>query len=194
MSIDTSERILAEAELLFAAEGFAGTRLSGIASAAGLGNAGLLHHFPSKAALYRAVLESIAAELSAYIEAGRPGVDPVERLTGIVESLLSLNRNRPSAVAIIAHEFLDRSGRIEEAESFPLTGVVSDTIAALEAGQRNGSIRAGDPVAMAAALHGALIIGALGRTVYHRTTDSTPGSEWDEELARSALAGVLAGG
>lgn len=191
--MDTPDRILTEAEQLFAEHGFAGTRLAAIASAAGLGNAGLLHHFPSKAVLYRAVLESIAADLDGRSAGGDPSIEPVERMRELIGSLLSLHRDRPAAVAIIAHEFLDRSGRIEDADVLPLEGVVADTVSALAAGQRDGSIRPGDPVAMTAALHGAVIIGALGRTVYQRTTGMSSADDWDGELARSALATVAAG-
>lgn len=193
MSIDTPERILAEAERLFAAKGFTGTSLASVASAAGLGNAGLLHHFPSKAVLYRAVLDSIAADLDARNADSDTSAEAVETLHGLVGSLLSLHQDRPTALAIVAHEFLDRSGRIQDAEVLPLSGVVGSTVAALEAGQRQGTIRPGDPVAMTAAMHGALIVGCLGHTVYLRTTGTRSANGWEEELARSALAGVMVG-
>ena len=56
----------------------------------------------------------------------------------------------------------------------------------------DGAGRPGDPVPMTAALHGAVIIGCLGRTIYGRTDGTTPSDEWEAELARSALASVLA--
>lgn len=188
MTIDTRDRILAEAELLFARDGFAATRLSGIAAAVGLGNAGLLHHFPSKAVVYRAVLESIADDLGGRIEAVDVAADPMDRLRQLVESLVSLHRDRPAALAVIAHEFLDRSGRIESADVLPLSGVVGHTVDAIEAGQRDGSIRSGNPLAMTAALHGSLVIGALGRSVYQATAVDPTDDAWDEELVRTALS------
>ena len=93
-------------------------------------------------------------------------------------------------MAIIAHEFLDQSGRIEDAEFLPLAGVVEDTIAILQAGQLAGTVRQGDPIAMTAALHGTIIIGCLGRTVYRRTGGESSSNAWELELARSALASV----
>lgn len=195
MTLETRDRVLVEAEQLFAEHGFAGTRLASIATASGLGNAGLLHHFGSKAGVYRAVLDSIAVELderTVVDAAARPG----EQLQQIVDGLVSLHRDRPAALAIIAHEFLDRSGRIEGAETLPLAGIVTRTVAVIEAGQADGTIRQGDPVAMTAALHGALIVGAVGRGVYVRTSGTSSSdaadSGWDHELARSALAGVVA--
>ena len=50
------EEILDRAAALFAQRGFAKTSLADVAAAVGLSKAGLLHHFPSKDALYEAVL------------------------------------------------------------------------------------------------------------------------------------------
>lgn len=53
----TRDRILDEAEALFANKGFAGTSVRDIANKAGLTPASLYNHFSNKDALYRAVLE-----------------------------------------------------------------------------------------------------------------------------------------
>ena len=53
----TAERILDAAEELFANHGYAGTALRDVASAVGLQTPSLYNHFPSKDALYAAVLE-----------------------------------------------------------------------------------------------------------------------------------------
>jgi AcrR family transcriptional regulator len=50
------EGILDQAAALFARRGFAKTSVQDVADAVGLSKAGLLHHFPSKDALYAAVL------------------------------------------------------------------------------------------------------------------------------------------
>lgn len=198
MSIDSRDRILTEAERLFAERGFAGTSLSSIATAAGLGNAGLIHHFPSKAALYRAVLEKIAADLDTRDAAALGATDdPVARLHGLVDALLSLHRDRPTALMIIAQEFLDRSGRIDAAAVLPLAPVVRDTVNVIRTGQQDGSIRGGDPLAMTAALHGALLHGCLGRPVYQRTADGTVDPDdraWESAITTAALAGIVTPG
>ena len=196
MSSPTRTRILAEGERLFGQHGFNATRLASIAKGVGLGNAGLLHHFPSKAALYRAILEDIAADLDSRYTVADLATDPIGALEQLLAGMLALHRERPNALAIIAHEFLDQSGRIDAADVLPLAGVVKDTVAILKAGQQSGTIRGGDPVAMTAALHGALIIGCIGRAVYRRTSDDATAAEgsaegWEAELTRSGLASVL---
>lgn len=195
MSSNSRTRILTEAERLFGQHGFAATRLASIASAAGLGNAGLLHHFKSKAVLYRAVLDEIASDLNTRYTVNDTSADTSTMLDQLIEGLLSMHRDRPNAMAIVTHEFLDQSGRIEEAEFLPLATVVGDTIAVLKAGQRAGTIREGNPIAMTAALHGVIIIGCLGYTVYQRTGGVSSSGEmvfnhWEKELARSARACV----
>jgi AcrR family transcriptional regulator len=70
---ETRERILDEAEVLFANSGFAGTSVRDIAAGAGLTPASLYNHFSNKDALYRAVLSR--------------GVQPlIERLGALSES------------------------------------------------------------------------------------------------------------
>jgi AcrR family transcriptional regulator len=54
------EGILDQAAALFARRGFAKTSVQDVADAVGLSKAGLLHHFPTKDALYEAVLGQAA--------------------------------------------------------------------------------------------------------------------------------------
>ena len=55
------EHIVDRAAALFARHGFAQTSVQSVADAVGLSKTGLLHHFPSKQALWDAVLEHAAA-------------------------------------------------------------------------------------------------------------------------------------
>lgn len=196
MTTDSRDRIVAEAEQLFADHGFAGTSLSRIAKAADLGNPGVLHHFPSKAAIYRAVLESIGQDLEGRDAAALAASDdPVDRLYRLVDALLALHDDRPTALRIIAQEFLDRSGRIEEATRLPLARVVNDAVEVIAAGQEAGRVASGDPLVLTAAIHGALLHGLLGRSVYQRTADHPVDADtWRGEIATAALRGVLVPG
>ncbi|MGM1060406.1 TetR/AcrR family transcriptional regulator [Saccharothrix sp. Mg75] len=67
------EKILDLAAGLFARHGFAHTSLKDLADAVGLSKAGLLHHFPSKEALFEAAQQACQAQ-------GRRVLDQVEGL------------------------------------------------------------------------------------------------------------------
>lgn len=186
------QRILAEAEQRFAATGFGGTSLSSIARAAGLGNAGLLHHFPSKAALYGAVLAAVGEDMDRRSTAAREGLDdPVRRLRALLEVLVVLAEERPTALRLVVQEFLDTSGRIAAASRLPLAGPVRDAVAAITDGQTAGQVVEGDPYALVARLHGTVVYGALGKVVLGRIAEEGLPEDWSALLVEAALAGVL---
>src|SRR5260370_36114710 len=70
-----SEALLAAGRKLFGARGYAGVSSAALAAAAGLTTGAMYRHFEDKAALFRAVFESVEAELAASVrqEAAGPG-------------------------------------------------------------------------------------------------------------------------
>jgi AcrR family transcriptional regulator len=93
--------ILDRAAALFARRGFAKTSVQDVADAVGLSKAGLLHHFPSKDALYVAVLAEAAA-------LGRRALDSVEHLPAgalrdrrVVEIFVDVALAHPGLVALM---------------------------------------------------------------------------------------------
>lgn len=93
--------ILDRAAALFARRGFAKTSVQDVADAVGLSKAGLLHHYPSKDALYEAVLAQADAM-------GRQALDAVQHLpTGpvrdrrVVEVFVDVALAHPGVVALM---------------------------------------------------------------------------------------------
>lgn len=134
--LSRKELILDRAEQHFSDHGFQGASLSAIARDCQVGNPGLLHHFPSKQALYRAVLETQAKELMERMEQGvRPGDDLQQRLQAFVMLQLDWMQARPAGFKLITRELLDNSERIEQAQFRPLEAFLRQSLTLLEEGQ-----------------------------------------------------------
>lgn len=129
------ERIVAEATKLFGRVGFHGATVLEIAAQCGISRAGLLHHFPTKESLLRAVLEERdRAELARFRENGsaarnglgvlRGMIDLAEynsKVSGIIElyTVLSAEASAPDHPA---HDyFVDRYRRIRTGTIWALT-------------------------------------------------------------------------
>ncbi|MGH9024669.1 MAG: TetR/AcrR family transcriptional regulator [Acidimicrobiia bacterium] len=107
-SSDTKAQILAVALRYFSADGFAGTSLNDIADEVGVRRQSLLHHFPSKDELYRAVVVDAFAdwfvlvdEATRTVAVGWPQVDRVLR------AAFRFFEERPEFVRLARREALD---------------------------------------------------------------------------------------
>ncbi|CTQ48776.1 TetR family transcriptional regulator C-terminal domain-containing protein [Jannaschia donghaensis] len=91
---------------VFSAEGFNGATLDGIARAAGLSKPNLLYYFPSKEAVYVALLNGLLDTWLDPLRALDPAGDPVEEVLGYVRRKLHLARDYPRESRLFAGEIL----------------------------------------------------------------------------------------
>ncbi len=109
-SLDTRNKILEVAEKEFALCGFSGAHLQGMAEQVGVQKTALYYYFPSKAALYTAVLARMVETLDeTVIRAVGEGGSPSERLERLVGDLNDLLAERRYYSKILFRLFVDRA-------------------------------------------------------------------------------------
>jgi AcrR family transcriptional regulator len=142
----TAERLLDAAEQAFATQGYGGARLEDIAAAAGIRRPSLLYHYPSKDALYAAVVRRTFARLGrALSDAMARDVGFDGRLAAVVRGYADFIADNPGMAQILLRELLDAQGPGQElllGEVAPLLDVVERFVRI----EGRGSLRRGVPV------------------------------------------------
>jgi len=145
----TRERILAVARELFTARGFDSVSVRDIVSAADANLGAVTYHFGSKEALYHAALESMADPFAARIAelAAGPGA-PLDRIEGIIRGALAHLLDNPGSLIVLLRELAS-----DRPLPPPIAALMRRNLGAVSAiiaeGQKDGTIRAGDPTLLA---------------------------------------------
>jgi len=112
--ISTREQILDAAEGLFSRHGVDGVAVRDLARAAGLTPSSLYNHFPSKQALYDAVLERDLRPLMEIIAAAvRPGALERDAVRGTLDKLVVHLSSRPNFAGLLQRALLEESVTIQ---------------------------------------------------------------------------------
>jgi AcrR family transcriptional regulator len=142
--VPTPERVLAAAEAAFAAHGFEAARLEDIAAAAGIRRPSLLHHFPTKEALYEAVVRRAFAALGAALRPALDGADLAAALEALVGAYLEFLAARPTFAPLVLREVIDGRGPGRELLLLEVPPLLDAVLAALaRPGGRAGALARG---------------------------------------------------
>ena len=140
---------------LFAELGYAAASLGEIAEAAGLRKASLYHHFPTKEALYAAVLDTAVVELRALLIGARLDEgDFAERLDRLGALITDYFADHPYAANLLSREMLENTAYLQGAGGEAIRINLEATTAFLAAGMDAGAFRRQDPRHLALSIVG----------------------------------------
>lgn len=130
--------LLRVARTLFSAHGFDGVSMADIASQGGLQKSSLFHHFPTKEALYREVLEGVVADIGGSVATAMSGATSWEqRLDRSVLSAVYALGNDSTRARLLLREFMAEDAPRESHDL--LQTVLQTTMDFLDAGAAAGA-------------------------------------------------------
>ena len=138
---ERNSKAILEAGLdVFSQHGFRGATLDQIAEAAGLSKPNLLYYFPSKDAVYLALLDQLLDTWLDPLRQMNPKGDPVAEILGYVRRKLDLSRDYPRESRLFANEILQGAPRMRTAIEGPLKTLVDEKCAVLRRWMAEGRI------------------------------------------------------
>lgn len=161
--------ILAAAQGVFNARGFAGARMDDVARAAGLSKAALYLQFASKDALFEAlVTEVIEATLPAAVPADFGTIPAPDLIEGFVATMAE--RLTSPEVAFVPRVIIGEGMNFPGLARFYHDNVVARGLGIVEAiirhGMNRGELACDDPAMAARTLVGGLLLGAVWKMVF----------------------------
>jgi TetR/AcrR family transcriptional regulator len=192
---DVRTRALAAAPRLFAERGFDGTTIQLIADEVGVSKPAVLHHFPSKEDLRRAVLEAILQHwrdvLPRLLLAATASHDRFDAVFGELHRFFAGDPNR---ARLVARELFDRPGEVKKM----LRGAVRPWLGAIAAYIKEGQARGRhwedvDPEAYVVHIMQLVVCATASASVCGVAVDpdGDPSERYDKELARIARASLF---
>ena len=129
----------------FSSDGFRGATLDRIAETAGLSKPNVLYYFPSKDAIYRALLIGLMETWLDPLRHLDPDGDPVEEILGYVRLKLEMARTYPRESRLFANEIVQGAPRFLDQIEGPLKTLVDEKAGLIRSWSDKGQIAPLDP-------------------------------------------------
>lgn len=137
--------ILTAALALFSQFGVHGTSLDKVAEGADVSKTNLLYYFPSKEALYIAVLKDILDVWLAPLRALREDQQPLVAIRDYIRLKLEVSRDHPQASRLFCMEMLQGAPLLKGELEGDLKGLVDEKSAVIEGWINQGKLAAVEP-------------------------------------------------
>lgn len=150
---EVRSRIIDAAEGVFAARGYAGATTREIAERAGIGKRMLFYYFPTKDAVYRAVLERIIVGLVEIYEQTRGAPGPIG-LGDSIEAITHFTARNLPATKVWLREIIDGGPHLEDLTRRYMTSLYEQAGAGVARNMDTGTFRRSDPIHVLASVGG----------------------------------------
>jgi AcrR family transcriptional regulator len=191
--LDVRSRAIAAATRLFAAQGFDATSVQAVADEVGVTKQAVLHHFPSKELLRKAVLDAILAHwteaLPRLLLVASASTDRFDAVFGELHRFFA---NAPERALVVLREALDRPAEMKKLLKGPVRPWLAAVAGYIETGKASGH-HFSDVDAEAYVVHVLqMVVSAAAAAAVSQTLLEGDGkSRYERELARIARASLF---